>query len=236
MARQPRFFVPGEAQHVIQRGNNRELIFAGESDYRFFLDCLIQAVRRHGVSVHAYVLMTNHLHLLATPANENSLPKVLQSVGRRYVQYFNHAYRRSGTLWEGRYRATIIDSEQYLLTCMRYIELNPVRAGIVEHPGEYPWSSFHANAQGACDVLITPHELYGRMGSSELKRVMAYRALFRSQLSQPEIREIRDATNRNWALGNDRFTQRIEVLSGRRSAPVRRGRLGSKTDQSENRV
>lgn len=224
MARLPRFFVPGEVLHIIQRGNNRELIFAGERDYRFFLDCLSRAVQVHEVFVHAYVLMTNHVHLLAAPRTKTSLPGALQSVGRRYVQYFNNAYQRSGTLWEGRYRATVVDSERYLLTCMRYIELNPVRAGMVKHPAEYRWTSYHANAQGAPDILIGRHELYERLGRSEQERQAAYRQLFRAQLPGTDVEAIREATNKNWALGSERFKQRIEALSGRRSARLRMGR------------
>jgi len=235
MARQPRFFVPGEVLHVVQRGNNREPIFVGEDDYLFFLDCLHQAIRRHGVFVHAYVLMTNHLHLLAVPQRRASLPKTLQSVGRRYVQYFNSTYRRSGTLWEGRYRATVVDSEQYLLTCMRYIELNPVRAGMVKHPGEYRWTSYHANAQGAPDLLIGRHELYDRLGQSDPERQSAYRQLFRAQLSGIDVEAICEATNKNWALGNDNFKQRIEALSGRRSDRMRMGRP-TKFHRAESRV
>jgi REP-associated tyrosine transposase len=235
MARQPRFFVPGEVLHVIQRGNNREPIFAAEEDYRFLLDCLVQASRVHGVFIHAYVLMTNHLHLLATPKWKESLPKALQSVGRRYVQYFNGTYQRSGTLWEGRYRATVVDSEQYLLTCMRYIELNPVRAGMVAHPGEYRWTSYHSNAQGAANVLVSRHELYERLGRSGPERQRAYRQLFRAQLSSVDVEAIREATNKNWALGNERFKQRIEALSGRRSDLMRMGRP-AKANRTESRV
>lgn len=235
MARQPRFFVPGEAQHVIQRGNNRGPIFAAEEDYRFFLNCLSEASRLHGVLIHAYVLMTNHLHVLASPQQKESLPKTLQSVGRRYVQYFNCAYQRSGTLWEGRYRATVVDSEQYLLTCMRYIELNPVRAGMVEHPGAYRWTSYHANAQGAPDILISRHELYERLGQSGPERQRAYRQLFRAQLAGVDMAAIREATNKNWALGSERFKQRIEALSGRRSDLMRKGRP-AKIGRTESRV
>jgi putative transposase len=235
MARQPRFYVPGEAQHVIQRGNNRAPIFTHEHDHLAFLRWLGEASREHGVMVHAYVLMTNHIHLLATPMHGESLSKALQSVGRRYVQYFNYSYQRTGTLWEGRYRATIVDSERYLFTCMRYIELNPVRAGIVAHPIAYRWSSYHANARGAPDVLLSQHELYNRLGRSELERQRAYQELFRSQLGRADIEAIRDATNKNWALGNDYFRQRVEELSGRRSAPRQRGRH-AKTRQTENRV
>ena len=135
VARLPRYFVPGQPQHIILRGNNRQAIFTAEQDYLFFRNCLVEAAQRFGLAVHAYVWMTHHVHLLATPNDVASLPKTLQSAGRRYVQYFNVTYGRSGTLWEGRYRATVIDSEPYLLTCMRYVEENPVRAGRVVNPG-----------------------------------------------------------------------------------------------------
>ena len=143
MPRLPRYVLPGQPQHVIQRGNNREPIFYDYSDYRFYLEKLAAACQKHDCSLHAYVLMTNHVHLLITPHSMDGIGKVLQMLGRYYVQYFNYTYDRTGTLWEGRYKATLIDSEQYLLTCMRYIELNLVRAGIEEHPKDYPWSSYH---------------------------------------------------------------------------------------------
>lgn len=175
MARLPRFVLPGQPQHLIQRGNNREPIFFAEEDYRFYLEKLQAACHRHDCAIHAYVLMTNHVHLLATPNTENSLSKMIQMLGRYYVQYINTNYQRTGTLWEGRYKATLIDSEHYLLTCCRYIELNPVRAGIVKHPSAYRWSSYHHNALGKADPLITPHSLYKRLGKDETSRQSAYR-------------------------------------------------------------
>ncbi|HWA12517.1 MAG TPA: transposase, partial [Burkholderiales bacterium] len=196
-----------------------------EPDYLFFLDCLQQASEAHGLAIHAYVLMTNHVHLLTSPTQAASLPKTLQSVGRRYVQYFNYTYKRTGTLWEGRYRATLIDAEHYLLTCMRYIELNPVRAGMVEHPAEYPWSSYRGNALDAqADSLLSAHELYRRLGRSPEDRKSSYRQLFRAQLSKTDLEAIRESTHKAWALGNDRFRGKIEALAGRRTAPLPRGR------------
>ncbi|HEV8647770.1 MAG TPA: transposase [Burkholderiales bacterium] len=224
MARLPRFFTEGEAQHAIQRGNNREPTFTSERDLAFYLDCLRRASTEHGLAIHAYVLMTNHVHLLATPAHEDSLPKTLQSVGRRYVQYFNYTHRRSGTLWEGRYRATLVEAERYLLTCMRYIEMNPVRAAMVEHPADYPWSSYRTNAQGHPDPLVTPHELYRRLDRSDEQRQSAYRQLFRSQIPKGDLEAIRQSTHKAWVLGNDRFRAKIERLSGRRASPLPRGR------------
>ena len=160
MARLPRYFVEGQALHIIQRGNNREPIFADDQDYHFYQECLQESAERHGLAIHAYVFMTNHVHLLATPQTTESVGKTLQSLGRRYVQYFNYTYDRTGTLWEGRYKATLIDSDRYLLTCMRYIELNPVRAGMVDHPRDYPWCSYAANALGEDNLLITPPTIF----------------------------------------------------------------------------
>jgi len=224
MARLPRYFVKGQPQHLIQRGNNREPIFAGDEDYLFYLECLKKAAELHNCVIHAYVLMTNHVHLLASPETEHSLPKTLQSVGRRYVQYFNYSYCRSGTLWEGRYKATLIDSERYLLTCMSYIELNPVRAGMVDHPGSYPWSSYLFNAYGAENHMVTPHVLYKRLDDTDDGRHIAYRQLFRAQLTKTDVDSIRETTNKAWVLGDNRFREKIEVLSGRRSSRQTTGR------------
>jgi len=168
--------------------------------------------------------MTNHVHLLCTPQTENSISKTLQSLGRRYVQYFNCSYKRTGTLWEGRYKATLIESEQYLLTGMRYIELNPVRAGMVSHPTDYPWSSYSVNAPGNESPLIKPHELYQRLGRRVSERQLSYRQLFRTAVSKENLEAIRAATNKAWVLGNERFREKIERLSERRVAPKPRGR------------
>ena len=230
MARLPRYFVKGQAQHIIQRGNNREPVFANNDDYHFYLQCLDEAARQHELHIHAYVLMTNHVHLLVSPTTEDSIPKTLQSVGRRYVQYFNYHYERTGTLWEGRYKATLIDSERYLLTCMRYIELNPVRADMVNHPREYAWSSYPANALGQNNVFLTTHSLYQRLGSNDAQRQSAYRQLFRSAIGKTDLELIRESTNKGWVLGNDRFREKIEQLSGRRTAPKPRGRPRKDSD------
>lgn len=224
MARLPRLYLPDQPFHVIQRGNNRDLIFAADSDYQFYLRCLQEAADTHSLTIHAYVLMTNHVHLLVTPGSEVSLAKTLQSLGRRYVQYFNYTYQRTGTLWEGRYKSSLIDSERYLLTCMRYIEMNPVRAEMVAQPSEYPWSSYGANALGSADVLVAPHELYQRLGRTEEERLSAYRQLFSAQLDQAEVTAIRDATNKGWALGDSHFGAKVAALTERRAMPLPRGR------------
>ena len=223
MSRQPRFVLPDQPQHVIQRGNNRDVIFVADDDYRFYLEKLGVACKRFGCDIHAYVLMTNHVHLLMTPHTEEGIGKVLQSLGRYYVQYFNYRYKRTGTLWEGRYKAALLDSETYLLTCSRYIELNPVRAGMVKDPSAYPWSSYACNALGQASDLITPHGLYLALGETEQTRCNAYRCLFASHIDSRELDEIRDATNKAWVLGSDRFKERIEELTSRQSKPKGRG-------------
>jgi putative transposase len=171
--------------------------------------------------------MTNHVHLLATPELDDSISKVFQSVGRRYVQYFNASYGRSGTLWEGRYRATVVDSERYLLTLMRYIELNPVRAGLVAHPRDYVWSSYRYNALGESESnadWITPHPEYLRLGRNPADRQGAYRQLFRAAISGADLAEIRDCTHKGWALGGERFREQVEALGQRRAASKGIGR------------
>jgi putative transposase len=225
MARLPRFVIPGQPQHVIVRGNNREAIFYAEADYQFYLDKLKQACEKHKCDLHAYVLMTNHVHLLITPHREDGLSKALQMIGRYYVQYFNFTYERTGTLFEGRYKATVIDSEHYLLSCYRYIELNPVRAVMVAHPGDYPWSSYLFNASGVEDErkLLTPHREYLLLDSDVAERQAAYRALFKSRISEKTLSEIRESTNKSWALGSDKFKAQIEKKTGRASAPRPRG-------------
>lgn len=232
MARLPRYTLPGQPQHVILRGNNRSDIFAAEDDYHFFKECLHTAAQQHGCDIHAYVLMTNHVHLLLSPQQENSISKTMQSVGRRYVQYFNFQQSRSGTLWEGRYKATLIDSERYLLTCYRYIEMNPVRAGMVSQPGAYPWSSYHCHAAGAADPLINDHELFIRLGRSKDARQTTYRALFESVLDNVALDKIRTATNKGWALGDGTFRERMALETSRRLVPLPRGRPRLVTPES----
>ena len=227
MARLPRYMIPGQPQHIIQRGNNRQAIFACDEDYRFFGDALVEASAKHDLAIHAYVWMTNHVHLLATPGAQDSISKVFQSVGRKYVQYFNFNYKRSGTLWEGRYRATVVDSERYLLTVMRYIELNPVRADMVAHPRDYPWSSYAHNAGGAqgknVDWLVAQRE-YLRLGRTVQERQEAYRQLFKAAVPKDDLSAIRDSTHKGWALGSERFVKRIEALSQRRAVSKGVGR------------
>lgn len=237
MARLARFELPGQPQHVIQRGNNRQECFCAQADYRFYLDKLHAASVKHGCEIHAYVLMTNHVHLLVTPRQTGAIGKMMQTLGRYYVQYYNYCYRRTGTLWEGRYKATLIDSETYLLTCMRYIELNPVRAARMStHPAEYPWSSYRCNAVGQADRLVTAHQEYQRLGKTDDERRAAYRALFRTGIEKKTLDEIRHATNKAWVLGGERFKRRIEAQLKRRAEPKARGGIRKSSERRINRV
>jgi putative transposase len=234
VARLPRDVIPGQPQHIIQRGNNRQVIFAADADYQFFRDALVEAAAKQGLALHAYVWMTNHVHLLATPEFDHSISKVFQSVGRRYVQYFNFTYRRSGTLWEGRYRATVVDSERYLLTLMRYIELNPVRAARVAHPEDYPWSSHRPNAHGESGLnadWLTAHEEYLRLGRSERDRQTAYQQLFLAAIADNDLAQIRECTHKGWALGGERFREQIEALGQRRAGSKGVGRPRKETNR-----
>jgi putative transposase len=217
MPRLPRCAPPDVPQHVIQRGNNRCACFAVDADYRFFRDCLSVACEKHGCRIHAYVFMTNHVHLLVTPSTETALAQVMQSVGRRYVGHFNSTYRRTGTLWEGRYKSTVIESSSYLFACSRYIELNPVRAGLADNPAAYPWSSYDANALGNRDALVSAHDLYLQLGRRPSARQAAYRGLFDVALDEATIGAIRDATQKGWTLGSRRFRREIAALVGRRT-------------------
>lgn len=224
MARKPRFHLAGVPQHVIQRGNNREPCFYGDEDYSRYLGDLREAAERNHCRVHAYVLMTNHAHLLVTPMQEYGVTHMMQALGRKFVRYINHSYRRTGTLWEGRYKSSLIDSEAYLLTCMRYIELNPVRAGMVNHPGDYRWSSYAANAYGRADPILTPHPLYQQLGTDTEKCQHAYRELFRHHLDNDLLHAIRESLNQELVLGRDDFKDRIEMMTARQTRPGRSGR------------
>ncbi|OCQ20821.1 transposase [Pseudoalteromonas luteoviolacea] len=223
MARLPRLNLPNIPQHVVQRGNNRQVTFIENTDYAVYLDKLKQYAQEYDVHVHAYVLMTNHVHLLLTPTTANGVSKLMQSLGRYYVRYFNHAYQRTGTLWEGRYKSTLVDTERYFLLVSRYIELNPVRANMVSHPAEYIWTSYHHNALGKQIELITEHALFKTLGLSEQARHACYRALFKREIPAKTLADIQSATNKMWVLGSEHFKQHVEALTGRRATPVPRG-------------
>ena len=234
MPRQQRYRLPGVPQHVIQRGNNRQVTFFDEGDYLHYLEDLQDAAEKWDCEIHAYVLMTNHVHLLMTPNQEEGIAKVMQSVGRKYVRYINGVYRRSGTLWEGRYKSSVIQSDRYLLTCYRYIELNPVRAGMVENPGDYRWSSYRFNAYGQPDRLVTTHPEYLKLGADESERHHAYRELFRHKIDTEQLHQIRDTLQQCRVLGNDRFRSEVETALAIKATPGKRGR--PRKDDPNNRV
>ena len=224
MARLPRLFLPGIPSHVTLRGNDRRSVFRSDGDRLGFLKELREAARDHGLAIHAYVLMTNHVHLLATGAGPASLAQTIESVGRKYVPRFNRRHERTGTLWEGRYRSTLVESDRYFLNCQRYIELNPVRAGLAPDPALYIWSSHLHYGHGKPDDLVTPHALVESLGGDGDERRNAYRGLFATPMPQEIVEEIRAASYKGWVLGSHDFCARVERLTGRRASPVSPGR------------
>jgi putative transposase len=224
MSRLPRVSPIGIPVHLIQRGNNRQTCFGAAEDYGAYLSWLQEYSIKYAVDIHAWVLMTNHVHLLCTPQQDGAVSLLMQSVGRRYAQYFNHQYRRSGTLWEGRYKSCLIQAERYLLEVCRYIELNPVRAKMVSDPGEYAWSSYPINALGKASDLCAPHPEYVRLGRTKVERMKNYRALFSRHVEGDLLEEIRSGANKGMAIGHDRFKDEIELLTGRRLKPKKAGR------------
>ena len=210
MARWPRIVVPGMPLHVTHRGNDREAIFRSDEDFAMYREILLEASHRTGCSVHAYALMTNHVHALLTPKRATTTARLMQIVGCRFARYLNRRYRRTGTRWEGRFKSSLIDSDHYLLRCSRYIDLNPVRAGLVEAPELYAWSSYRCLGLGKPDDLITPHDVYNGLGADAHGRHVAYRALVEDSLADRCIHAIRRATLGGGALGSARFCARVE--------------------------
>lgn len=224
MPRMPRLDLPSVAQHLVQRGNDRQPCFFRECDYVRYLQDLREAAIAFECHVHAYVLMTNHVHLLVTPVCAGGVSRMMQAVGRRYVRYVNDALGRTGTLWEGRYKSCLVGSEGYLLACYRYIELNPVRAGMVSDPGEYRWSSHVANARGRHDRLVTMHPIFRQIAVDPVERCRVYRELVMQDLDPEMLAAIRLYVQRQRALGSDRFQRAIEQQLGRRAGLGRPGR------------
>lgn len=224
MARLPRLAIPGHPHHVIQRGNNRQDVFLDGQDCERFLAELGDLLKRHGVALHAYVLMPNHMHLLATPESKDSLSKLMQALGRRYVAWFNRRHARTGGLFEGRFRTSVIEAHRYLLACARYIELNPVRAGLVAAAESYRWSSLPHHLGLRPDPLISEHPLIWGLGNTPFERQAAYRHLFETGLSAGETDQIRFTAHRGWGLGSQEFLGRIGAFSRRRLSPRGAGR------------
>lgn len=232
MPRRPRIHLDGVPLHIVQRGHNREPCFFAEEDYQTYLYWLNDALIKEQCTLHAYVLMTNHVHLLITPERAESIPRLIISLGRHYVQYINTSYRRTGTLWDSRYKSSLIQSETYLLSCQRYIELNPVRAAMVEDPAHYRWSSYRHNALGQASPYISQHPIYLALGRDEKTRQAAYRDLFHAELDEEAISDIHLALNQNQPLGDSRFYAKIESMTGRRREPKPRGRPRIKRDET----
>ncbi|MFT7460666.1 MAG: putative transposase [Planctomycetota bacterium] len=224
MPRLPRLNPIGIPQHIIQRGNNRQVCFTTNEDVAVYANCLFDYAMDYEVHIHAWVFMTNHVHLLVTPWQEKSVSKMMQSLGRYYVRYFNNTYRRSGTLWEGRFKSCLVESNEYLLTCYRYIELNPVRAAMVDDPSDYSWSSYRSNGLGIPSKLITPHECYLRLGKTTNERLENYRELFRIQLGEDTLKDIRTSVNKGLVFSSEHFKDEIESNLKRRTRPGKPGR------------
>ena len=229
MARLPRLTLPGYPHHVIQRGNNRQSIFASTADYQTLLHLLDESAKKFQVALHAYVLMSNHFHLLATPATTDGLPQMMQAVGRRYVRYFNDSQKRTGTLWEGRYKSTLIQTDRYLLACMAYMDLNPVRAGLVPGPQDYPWSSYGHFTGQRIDKLVTPHPLVWELGNTPFAREAAYAQLVLGGISPVQQAALTKATLSGWALGEPDFVADLQKRTQRRVSKSAAGRPVSKT-------
>jgi putative transposase len=224
MARLARFFLPNQPMHVIHRGKGGRRVFFGKGDYARYRGWLAEAAAKYGCAVHAYVLMPNHIHLLVTPRTARSLPRLLQSLGRRHTRQVNADRDLEGARWEGRYRAAPIEAGAYLLGCMRYVEGNPVRAGLASRPSAYPWSSYGGHAEGAADPVLSDHRLYRDLGATAGKRQRSYRDLFKGSLEEGFLDELRAATNGGWGFGSPAFQRRIGAASGRRVTPLPRGR------------
>jgi putative transposase len=229
MARLARLTLPGYAHHVIQRGNNRQAVFTSTTDRQSFLDLLGENAQKFEVALHAYVLMDNHFHLLVTPQTAVGLPHMMQAIGRRYVRWFNDAQKRSGTLWEGRYKSTVIQSERYLLACMAYIDLNPVRAGLVVQAQDFAWSS-HAHYTGRrTDKLISPHPLVWELGNTPFAREAAYAEMVQAGIEPGKQLALTNATLRGWALGAPDFVADLQKNIQRRVSKRSAGRPASQT-------
>jgi len=224
MPRKPRFYSPGAPVHAVQRGHNKAANFFDDFDYLEYLRCLKQAADDCGCSIHAYVLMTNHVHLLLTPNQSTSLARFFQSLGRHYVRYINETYKRQGNLWEGRYKSNIIQSWTHFLTCQRYIEMNPVRANMVDHPAKYRWSSYTANALGVSNAILIKHADYLVLASSSASRQSVYRGLFDNPLGVVELKLLSCALQSGTLLGSDKFIPQIKTMSGQKGGFSKRGR------------
>jgi putative transposase len=224
MPRKPRFYLPDIPVQVVQRGNNREPIFFRNDDYVAYLGWLKEGAERYQCKIHAYILMRNHVHILVTPKEKDTISRMMQYIGRRYVPYVNSQYGRSGTLWEGRYKGSLVQADTYLMACMRYMELNPVRTKLAKTAASYPWSSYHYNASGRKNNLLTPHKQYLTLGNDDVSRRTAYKALFRQPIDAETLQAIRLAWQSGTPLGNQRFKLKIERILNTKVGYSKQGR------------
>lgn len=232
MPRPPRINIANIPQHIVQTGHNNVNCFFDDEDYDFYLASLKKAAEQYSVSIHAYVLMPNAIQLIATPYIPNGISSMMQSLGRRYVQYVNHRYQRSGTLWSGRYKSSVIDSEAYLLTCYRYVELKPMHEGLVESPEHYQWSSFNYHTGRKRDTIIQDHRLYMELGDNRTDRANEYSELFRFRFDRMLMDYIAETLKLGQVLGGDQFTDKIEQIANHRIRPLKRGRPKKKKEQT----
>lgn len=224
MARLPRLTVPGYPHHVVQRGNNRQPIVLSDADRLLLLDLVSENAQRFQVALHAYALMDNHIHLVLSPETADGVPKMMQALGRRYVRHFNDTHGRTGTLWEGRYKSTLIQTDRYLLACMAYLDLNPVRAGLVSEPAQYAWTSHRHYIGQTHDRRITPHALYWALGNTPFAREAAYAEMVRAGLERDRVNAITASVLHGWALGDPDFVNQLQQQTERRVSPRRPGR------------
>jgi putative transposase len=234
MARLPRIVVPHQPHYVTQAGNGRQTVFADTDDYLAFLQWLRDAAKQFKVAIHAYALLPERIALLASPTDATGLGRMMQWVGRHYVPYFNAKYQRAGTLWQGRYRAAVIDAPQYLLLCSRFIELDPIRSGVASHPADYPWSSCAHHVGAKSDALITDHSLYWGLGNTPFDRELAYRAMLENGLTAREAETLAEAGQKGWPLGSEKFKESLARQLSRRVSPAKRGRPAGPADSSSN--
>ena len=224
MPRQPRLVIPGYPHHIILRGNNRSAIFYSDKDRRFFVNSIKESKEKTKSKIYAYCFMTNHVHLLVEPSTKEGMGNMIQSLGRRYVQYINKIHKRTGTLWEGRFKSSIVSKDEYLLCCSRYIELNPVRAGMVRHPIDYAWSSFSFKAEGRQDALLDEDPIYRGLGKTPREKQVNYKAMFKESIPEQTLGLIRNATQKGGIFGNKKFFEKISKLTGRSVVLRARGR------------
>ena len=224
MARLPRLIVPHQPHHVLQSGNNDQNVFLDTEDYQHYLEWLRAAAKLYKVAVHAYVLMPNHVHLLVSPSDDTGLGQMMQWVGRYYVPYFNQKYARSGTLWKGRYKTSLIDAEHYFLLCCRYIEFNPVRGGLTGQPGDYPWSSYAHHAGLRPDGLVTDQAKYWELGNTPFQREAAYLELCEQGLGSQQVEAMNQVLLKGWPLGSEQFKTVLQHKMKRQVLPAKRGR------------